>query len=113
MNNDLISRSALLGDWKKKLSAMLKDSNGAAPIDFRRVVEALKNVPAVDAVDREKLIKKLFPMGVPLTREDWNYAINARAVYAAIMGDLVEPECKTINVSLDGPIEIHIYGERK
>lgn len=66
-----------------------------------------------DLISRSALIKKLFPMGVPLTREDWNYAINARAVYAVIMGDLVEPECKTINVRLDGPIEIHSYGERE
>jgi hypothetical protein len=45
----------------------------------------LDTLPAVDAVDREKLIKKLFPMGVPLTREDWNYSINAKEVYEAIM----------------------------
>ena len=36
-------------------------------------------------IDRNKLIKKLFPLGVPRTREDWNYGINARAVYEAIM----------------------------
>lgn len=34
---------------------------------------------------RDELLKKLFPLGIPKTREDWNYAINARAVYEAII----------------------------
>ena len=46
---------------------------------------AVRKAPTVDAVDRKKLIEKLFPMGVPMTREEWNYSINARAVYEAIM----------------------------
>ena len=37
-----------------------------------------------DVIDRQKLIERVFPMGIPRTREDWNYAINARAVYEAI-----------------------------
>lgn len=50
-------------------------------IDIADIAKA----PAVDAVDRQKLIGVLFPLGVPLTREDWNYSINAKAVYEAIM----------------------------
>ena len=38
-----------------------------------------------DTISREALLKRLFPLGIPRTREDWNYAINARAVYEAIM----------------------------
>jgi hypothetical protein len=46
------------------------------------------DAPAVDAVDRKKLIGVLFPLGVPLTKEDWNYSINAKAVYEAIMREV-------------------------
>lgn len=36
-------------------------------------------------IDRDALLKRLFPLGIPQTREDWNYSINAKAVYEAIM----------------------------
>ena len=52
---------------------------------YARVKRMVEDAPAVDAVERKKLIKKMFPMGVPNTREEWNYSINARAVYEAIM----------------------------
>jgi hypothetical protein len=35
-------------------------------------------------IDREELLKRIFPLGVP-PKHEMNYAINARAVYEAIM----------------------------
>lgn len=51
MQNDLISRSALLEEWKNKLSQMGKWIDGGAPVDFRLVIAELENAPAVDAVE--------------------------------------------------------------
>ena len=34
----------------------------------------------------DAMLKRLFPLGVPRTREEMNYPINAGAVYRAIMG---------------------------
>jgi hypothetical protein len=75
VNNDLISRSALLEQWKKKLSKMSKSNDGAAPIDFRVVVDALENAPAVDAVscpmfeqikwERDCAMQQLKDHGIP------------------------------------------------
>ena len=45
----------------------------------------IKGVQTIDAIPRDVLLKRIFPLGIPRTREDWNYSINARAVYAAIM----------------------------
>ena len=78
MQNDLISRSALLED----VLVIFDENYNDCSVVFEDDIE---NAPAVDAVGRKKLIKKLFPMGVPKTREEWNYSINARAVYEAIM----------------------------
>lgn len=80
MQNDLISRSALI-------EYMCRSCTSKCNLDDEccSSVDAVENAPAVDAVERKKLIKKLFPMGVPNTREEWNYSINARAVYEAIM----------------------------
>ena len=81
MQNDLISRSALL--------FVLNNDFFPAKGEFARAMDiarfSIQDAPAVDAVVRQKLIDKLFPFGVPLTREDWNYSINAKAVYEAIM----------------------------
>ena len=60
-------------------------------------VDAIKNAPTLTppneplALDRTELLRKLFPMGIPRTREDWNYAINAQAVYRAIMAVHTSP----------------------
>ncbi len=87
MQNDLISRSALIEEFKE-LSA-IEWNKKAAPVSwadaYESFIDTLEEAPAVDAVDRQKLIGILFPLGVPLTREDWNYSINAKAVYEAIM----------------------------
>lgn len=81
MTSDLISRSALgIGKAKRECFEDPKYADG-----WNSAVEIINNAPAVDAVERKKLIKKMFPMGVPNTREEWNYSINARAVYEAIM----------------------------
>ena len=86
MENDLISRSALLAEVEGAFNRHYEQSCYQFIHDFFRcAVKRIKNAPAVDAVDRKKLIKKLFPVGVPMTREEWNYSINARAVYEAIM----------------------------
>lgn len=37
-----------------------------------------------DLIHSSDLLKILFPLGLPKTREEWNYGINARAVYEAI-----------------------------
>ena len=51
------------------------------------VESALADVPTANAVDRDKLLKRIFPMGIPKSRYEWDYTINARAVYEAIMRD--------------------------
>jgi hypothetical protein len=82
MENELISRSTLLG---KAVRVTEYDEAGFS-MTYRAVPETeILSAPAVDAVERKKLVKKLFPMGVPKTREEWDYSINARAVYEAIM----------------------------
>jgi hypothetical protein len=48
---------------------------------IRRNVERVEIQP----VDTEKILKKIFPYGIPKTKEDWNYSISARAVYEAII----------------------------
>lgn len=79
---ELIRRSAAVEAAKNAAGDIVEDYFTAGVYEAS---EAVKKVPAVDAVDREKLLKRLFPLGIPRTREDWNYSINARAVYAAIM----------------------------
>lgn len=83
MQNDLISRSALKS-FLCKCCNVLHSDEPCEPSDCN-VMGWVDELPSVDAADRQKLIGKLFPLGVPLTREDWNYSINAKAVYEAIM----------------------------
>ena len=67
----------------------LIDANQAretATIDL--VVHHIDRQPTIDAIPRDVLLKRLFPLGIPRTREEWNYSINARAVYAAIMKEV-------------------------
>lgn len=83
MQNDLISRSAL-GIGRCNPDAFPEQNRGYVA-GWNGVIALIEAAPTVDAVERKKLIKKMFPMGVPKTREEWNYSINARAVYEAIM----------------------------
>ena len=53
--------------------------------DLSAVNALLDKAEAVDAVPREALLKRIFPLGVPATKRDMNYGINAVAVYMAIM----------------------------
>ena len=52
--------------------------------DLNAVNAALDKAEVVDAVPREALLKRIFPLGVPATK-DMNYGINAVAVYMAVM----------------------------
>lgn len=84
MNGDFISREELLGT-ERLLMTDIVENDKVARFVLEQVLFDIGQAPAVDAVDRAKLLKRLFPLGIPRTREDWNYSINARAVYEAIM----------------------------
>ena len=45
-----IDASALLAHWESISQKMLKDFDGAIPVDFRAVMTAVRNAPTVDAV---------------------------------------------------------------
>lgn len=67
-------------------SDVLKEAcSGVWDIPKSEIDGVLSEVKDVDAVDRAALLKRMFPMGIPKTRYEWDYAINARAVYEAIM----------------------------
>ena len=54
---------------------------------LKEVQSAVEGLPVVDAISRETLVKRLFPLGVPLEHDPfaWKYSINAKEVYEAIM----------------------------
>jgi hypothetical protein len=52
--------------------------------DLDAVNAVIDRAEVVDAVPREDLLKRIFPLGVPATK-DMNYGINAVAVYMAVM----------------------------
>jgi hypothetical protein len=81
VNDDLISREALIPNGVFYANA----ENPMASVD--ELLGRIASAPSVNVVDRDKLLKRMFPMGIPKSRYEWDYAINARAVYEAIMKD--------------------------
>jgi hypothetical protein len=81
VSEDLISREALLPNGVFYI-------NGENPMtSLDEILNRIASAPAVNAVDRDKLLKRMFPMGIPKSRYEWDYSINAKAVYEAIMKD--------------------------
>lgn len=81
MNDDLISREATLNALKGVISR-----SGLYGVSIEVI---LAHIPPaeVESVEeyKAKLLKKMFPLGIPKIPMDWNYSIPARAVYEAIM----------------------------
>lgn len=46
-------------------------------------------------IETDALLRKLFPLGIPRTRYNWEYSIPARAVYRAIEALSNEGESKS------------------
>lgn len=78
MAGDFIDREELLPNGVFYVNG----ENPMASLD--ELLNRIANAPSVIVVDREKLLKRIFPYGMP---DDGNYPINAKAVYEAIMKD--------------------------
>ena len=83
MSGDLISREVLLKEYEWLKTVV----NPCSVAEIEEHMERIRNAPAVNAVDRDKVLKRMYPMGIPRSRYEWDYSINARAVYEAIMKD--------------------------